>query len=313
MNPPPGHWWADLPPAAGAAVNATGIISIGLHQTGHDSLSLAALALTGLLWLLLAGDFAARLLGDRARFEAEADTPPALTAVAATTVLGVRLSLFGWQTVAAILLVLATVCWPGLMFTVVRHWQRRMPGAAFLVCVATQGLSVLAAVLAAGGRRDWLDWAALVCFFLGLLLYLDALLRFDFRQVATGAGDQWVAGGALAISALAGSKLTASPVWAGAAHTALRTATLGLLALALGWYAVLAVAEARWPRPHYDIRRWATVFPLGMTAAACLSTADATGIDWPHTVGQVLLWIAVAAWVLTAVGLGAARSDDLRP
>ncbi|MER5732048.1 tellurite resistance/C4-dicarboxylate transporter family protein [Streptomyces sp. NPDC002138] len=304
MNPAPGHrWWAGLPPAAGAAVMAAGIISVGLHLTGHPVASLVALAVAGALWLVLAADFAVRLLGDRGRFRAEADTPAALTAVAATAVLGARLSLLGWRPAAAVLLVLAAVLWPGLMAAVLRHWHRGASGAAFLVCVATQGLAVLAAVVAADSGRDWLAWAALAAFCLGLLLYGEALVRFDFREVVRGAGDQWVAGGALAICSLAASKLTASPVWVGWPHTALRTATLVTLALSLTWYAVLLTAEATHPRPRYDIRRWATVFPLGMTAAASLSAAGPTGVGWLLPLGEVLLWIALAAWLLTFVAL----------
>ncbi|MFI6051960.1 hypothetical protein ACIBCO_17950 [Streptomyces violascens] len=216
-------WWAELPPAAGAAVMATAIISIGLHLTGHETLSRVGLVIAALLWLLLAWDFVSRLLGNRTRWKSEADTPPALTAVAATTVLGTRLSALGWQGPAAALLALGAVIWPGLLMAVVRHWQRRMPGVAFLVCVATQGLAVLAATLSLAGEGDWLGWAALVALGLGLFLYVEALARFDFRQVRDGAGDQWIGGGALAISALAASKLTTSPLWTGAAHTALRT------------------------------------------------------------------------------------------
>lgn len=292
---------------------AAGILSVGLHLTGHEALSLVALAVAGALWLVLAADFAARLLGDRRRFRAEADTPAALTAVAATTVLGTRLTALGWQTVAAALLGLAVVLWPVLTLHVVRHWRRRMPGVAFLVCVATQGIAVLAAVLADAGHHEWLAEAALVFFVLGLLLYLAALLRFDLREVEGGAGDHWVAGGALSISALAGSKLTASPVWTGAAHTALRTVTLIVLALSLVWYVVLLGAELRHPRPRYDIRRWSTVFPLGMTAAACLSVADPAGIAWLRPLGEVLLWIAVAACLLTCAAMLASHRRPDRP
>ncbi|MFD7258150.1 tellurite resistance/C4-dicarboxylate transporter family protein [Streptomyces sp. NPDC059874] len=314
MSPLPGRgWWAGLPPAAGAAVMATGVISIGLHLTGHEVLSLAALVVAGALWSVLAADFTARLLGDRRRFRSEADTPAALTAVAATTVLGTRLSALGWQTVAAALLALAAALWPVLMLHVVRHWRRRMPGVAFLVCVATQGIAVLAAVLAEAGHHDWPAWAALAFFVLGLLLYLAALLRFDLREVEGGAGDHWVAGGALAISALAGSKLTASPVWTGAAHTALRTVTLIALALSLAWYVVLLGAELRHPRPRYDIRRWSTVFPLGMTAAACLSVAEPAGIAWLRPLGEVLLWIAVAACLFTCAAMLASHHRPERP
>ncbi|MFE9120117.1 tellurite resistance/C4-dicarboxylate transporter family protein [Streptomyces sp. NPDC007172] len=296
------RWWAELPPAAGAAVMATAIISVGLHLTGHEALSRVALVLAAALWLLLAGDFLTRLLRDRDRWSGEADTPPALTAVAATTVLGTRLSALGWQTAAAALLALAAALWPVLLIAVVRHWQRRMPGAAFLVCVATQGLGVLAGTLSPAVGVAWLGWAALAAFGLGLVLYGEALVRFDLREVRDGAGDQWIGGGALAISALTASKLALSPLWTGAAHTALRIAALVLLGLNVTACAVLLGAEVYRPRPRYDVRRWSTVFPVGMTAAAALSTSDATGIGALHPLGAVVLGIAVAAWLLVLVG-----------
>ncbi|MFD5144459.1 tellurite resistance/C4-dicarboxylate transporter family protein [Streptomyces sp. NPDC058401] len=297
------RWWAELPPSAGAAVMAAGIISAGLHLIGRDGLSIAALVFAAALWLVLAADFTARLLGDRRRFRAEADTPAALTAVAATAVLGNRLSLLGWQAVALGLLALAAALWPGLLVAVLRHWGYRMPGAAFLVCVATQGLAVLATTLAAPTGQDWLGRAALAAFCLGVLLYAEALVRFDFRQVVSGAGDHWVAGGALSITALAASGLTASPLWTGWVHAGLRTVTLAALGLSLAWYAVLLAAEALRPRPRYDIRRWSSVFPLGMTATACLAAAAPTGVEWLRPLGTVLLWVAVAAWVLTFAAL----------
>ncbi|MER5712286.1 hypothetical protein AB0B13_19005 [Streptomyces sp. NPDC042898] len=74
-------------------------------------------------------------------------------------------------------------------------------------------------------------------------MYVDAQARFDVRQVVTGAGDQWIAGGALAISALTGSKFLAAGVRSGGAATTLRGATLVLVALDLAWYAVLLCGE----------------------------------------------------------------------
>ncbi|MFJ5138696.1 tellurite resistance/C4-dicarboxylate transporter family protein [Streptomyces sp. NPDC088707] len=295
-----GHW-AAWPPVAGAAVMATGILSVGLGLTGFEVVSVVALWLATALWLLLALGFSALLLRDRRRWEVTADTPPALTAVAATTVLGVRFELLGLTPVAVSLLVIAALVWPVMLVAVLRHLTRRAPGAVFLICVATQGLAVLCAVLVPEAG-DWLARVALALFLLGLLLYVDALARFDVRQVVTGAGDHWIAGGALAISALAGSKLLASGVWSGGAATTLRTTTLVLTALDLAWYAVLLGGECARPRLGYDVRRWATVFPLGMTAVASLSVAAATGVAWLETSGRVLLWIAVAVWLPTAYG-----------
>ncbi|MFG3345905.1 tellurite resistance/C4-dicarboxylate transporter family protein [Streptomyces sp. NPDC048018] len=292
-------WWAVFPPVAGAAVMATGILSVGLHLVGREVLSLLAFGLAGSLWILLAGDFAVLLLGRRREWEARADSPPALTAVAATTILGVRCSGLGWAAVALVLLGVAAVAWVALLPGVLRHLGHRMPGGVFLICVATEGLAVLSGTLAPRYGRP-LAWAGLVLLVLGLVLYVDALVRFDFRQVVTGAGDQWVAGGALAISALGGAKLLATGVWTG---EVLRTGTLVALGLSLLGYAVLLAAEVARPRRAYDVLRWATVFPLGMTAVACLSVSDAAGIGWPDPLGRVLLGIAAAAWLLTAFGL----------
>ncbi|MFE7515966.1 tellurite resistance/C4-dicarboxylate transporter family protein [Streptomyces sp. NPDC057540] len=294
--------WAAPPPAAGAAVLATGILSVGLRLTGFEAVSVVALCLATAVWLLLAYAFVSLLLGDRRRWAVSAGSPPALTAVAASTVLGARFELLGATPVAVAFLVVAAVVWPVLLVAVLRHLPRRAPGAVFLVCVATQGLAVLSALLAprAGG---WLARVALALFLLGLVLYADALARFDVRQVVTGAGDHWIAGGALAVSALAGSKLLLPGEWPGGVAAALRTATFVLVALDLAWYAALWCGELVRPRPGYDVLRWATVFPLGMTAVAALSVSAATGVEWLGTLGRVLLGIAVVAWLATAYGL----------
>ncbi|MFF1548283.1 tellurite resistance/C4-dicarboxylate transporter family protein [Streptomyces sp. NPDC058291] len=308
-------WWARRQSAAGAAVMATGIVSVGLHLTGYEVASRVTLAMAGAAWAVLAADFVARLTLERPRWLAEAGTPAAPTAVAATTVLGARVSVLGRPTAAEALLALAAVLWPVLLVTAVRRWERGMPGSVFLCCVATQGLAVLGAALARAEEAAWLAHTALVLFWLGLVLYCVALPLFDLRQVAEGAGDQWVAGGALAVSALAGAELlaadTAGPhLWNDDDAGVLRAVTVALLVLDLAWYAVLLAAEARWPRPGYDLRRWATAFPMGMTAAATLSVADTADVPWLARPGEVLLWVAVAAWLVVAAAAvtGAARA-----
>jgi tellurite resistance protein TehA-like permease len=286
---------------------ATGIVSVGLHLRGYEVLSRIALVVACLAWVALAADFVVRLLRERSRWVAEAGTPGALTAVAATTVLGTRFSALGRQTLAEALLALAALLWPVLLVLVGRHWKRRMPGAVFLGCVATQGLAVLGATLAGAEATAWLAHAALVMFWLGLVLYGVALTRFDLRQVTDSLGDHWVAGGALAISALAGSELLAADsarlyLWNDDNSDVLRTVTVALLVLDLAWYAVLLVAELARPRLRYDVRRWATVFPMGMTAAATLSVAAAVDVPSLEVPGEVLLWAAVAAWLAVAAG-----------
>ncbi|MFG2354642.1 hypothetical protein [Streptomyces sp. NPDC048521] len=226
--------------------------------------------------------------------------------------------MLGRQTLAEILLALAALLWPALLVLVVRRWKRRMPGAVFLCCVATQGLAVLGATLGAAEGTAWLAHTALALFWLGLVLYGLALARFDPRQVVEGAGDHWIAGGTLAISALAGAKLLAAgsgrlDLWNDDDRGVLRTVTVVLLVLDLTGYLVLLAAEATRPRPGYDTLRWATVFPMGMTAAATLSVAAAVHIPWLTGPGRVVGWVAVAAWLTVAAGavLAARAGDDI--
>ncbi|MFI7500371.1 tellurite resistance/C4-dicarboxylate transporter family protein [Streptomyces sp. NPDC049687] len=317
--------WAQRPPAAGAAVLATGILSVGLQSAGYGVLSRVALALAGAAWVALGADFVVRLVRERERWSAEAGAPGGLTAVAATTVLGTRVSALGRQSLAWALLALSAVLWPVLMAGVVRHVVRhvvghlgRMRGDVFLCCVATQGLAVLGATLAKAEAVAWPAHTALVLFWLGLLLYVPMPALFDWRQLTEGAGDQWVAGGAPAVSALAGASLITADrgelyLWSADDRGVLRVVTAALLVLALCWYAVLLVAEVLRPRPRYDVRRWATVFPMGMTAVATSAVAAALRVPWLKGPGEVLLWVAVAAWLAVASAAAGARVRSTGP
>ena len=309
-------WWAHRPLATGAAVMATGVLAVGLHLTGYEVLFRVALALAGVAWLGLAADVALRLPRERERLAAEAGSPTALTVVPATTVLGTGLSALGARQLAEALLALAGVLWAGLFVPVVRHWERRMPGTVFLGSVAAEGIAVLGAALAAAVGVAWLAHTALAFFWFGLVFYLAGLRCFDLRQVLTGAGDHWIASGALAISALAGSRLITAAhgdlyLWNDDDNDVLRAVTGGLLVLACA--CVLAAAELLRPRLGYDVRRWSTVFPLGMTAVAALSVAASLGVPWLRGPGRVLLWITVAVWCTVLAGavrsaLGSVRS-----
>lgn len=291
-----------LPPAGGAIVMATGIISVGLHLIQRETLSRILLVIAALVWLVLAFDFAERFLVHRERWVAESDNPAALDAVAACCILGNRIGVLGWNTLAAVLLGLAVAVWPFLTVNVVLHWKKKMPGGVFLACVGCEAVAVLAGLLAGHGAHQWLDEGALAAFLLGLVLYAAALPLFEFGQLLTGKGDHWVAGGSLAIAALAVSRLADSPTWTGWFHQALRTVTVVLLVVSLAWYAVLAVFEFRRPRLHYDLRRWSTIFPLGMFGAATLSTATLLNSGRLHTFGSALLWLSLPFWLVVAAG-----------
>ncbi|MGV9319345.1 hypothetical protein [Streptomyces sp. NPDC003660] len=82
----------------------------------------------------------------------------------------------------------------------------------------------------------------------------------------------------------------------------LHQVTAILLVLDLACYAVLVLAELARPRPRYGLLRWATVFSMGMTAAATLAVSAALEVAWLSGPGKVLVWVAVAVWLAAALG-----------
>jgi len=275
---------------------ATAVLSVALHLAGFESFSRSWLAISCAIWVVLFGVVTTRLAAARARWVREADTPASLTGVAATTVIGTRLALFGWDVVPVAALVVALIASVVLIHAVIEHWRSPAVGVHFLLCVAMEGLAVLGATLAVTLDAEWLGAAALVPFVTGLFFYVLVLRRFSLIELEVGAGDHWIWTGGLAISALAAGRLTSASAgapWGAPIHGVLCQATLVILGLALAGYAVLVGCEVRWPRLRFDVRRWATAFPLGMTAAATIEAATATGVGFLRPIGIALIWPTV--------------------
>ncbi len=305
---PPRMWQVldAIPPASGAIVMASGIVSIDLYSGHQPVLSAILLWFAAGVWLLLAVMLSVRLAYQRDRFAREASSPAAFTGVAGTAVLGTRLAIQDYHAAAAVLLVVAGLCWAVLMVPVLRHWKTPTAGTSFLLSVATEGLAVLGATLAVSYRAGWLVSAAVAALVLGLALYAFTAARFDLRDLLTGHGDHWVAGGALAICALAAGHVTQAAAalrqFSGQ-HQALTTSTLVLWCLAMVWLPPLVTAEILKPRLTCDVRRWATVFPLGMYAASSITTGQVTGITAITSFGRVWTWVAFTGWLLALAGL----------
>jgi tellurite resistance protein TehA-like permease len=212
----------------------------------------------------------------------------------------------GYHVAAAALLALAGVGWARLLIPVLRHWKTPTVGVSFVLSVATEGLAVLGATLAVSYRAGWLVGAAVLALLLGLAFYVFTAARFDLRELLTGRGDHWVAGGALAISALAAGKITEGAAALGQfsyQHQALTTGTLVLWCLAMVWLFPLITGEVLRPRLTYDVRRWATVFPLGMYAACSFVTGQVIRITGIADFGHVWTWAAFTVSLLALAGL----------
>jgi hypothetical protein len=306
MTRPAARVVAAVPPASGAVVMGTGIVSIDLTVDGHETLSLALLALTALIWAGLGLLVASRVWNDRPRARLEAASPASLTGVAATAVLGVRVALLGWHRVGAALLAIAFCVWLVLVPRVLRRWTTPTVGVSFVLVVSTESLAVLAAVLAVHERLPWLTVVSLAALALGLAAYLFVLSRFDLRQLLVGRGDHWVAGGALAIATLACGRAAQAAEGTGSLHGlsgGLGVASLALWVAAALWLPALIAGELAAPRMFYDARRWSTVFPLGMYAASSFVVGDVEQIDWLVDFARVWIWIAFAVWLVVFAAL----------
>lgn len=283
-------------------VGQSAIVSIDLNTIGQPVLSVALFAFAAAVWVVLA----IRLARFPALAARESTSPPVLGGVAATAVLGARFAAGGARVLAAVLLVLAAVALAVLAWPVLSHWVTPTVGTSFLVSVATQGVAGLAATLAASYRLGWLFILALVICLAGLASYVLAAVRFDPGAVATGAGDHWVAGGALAISALAAGTIAAAALafadFAGW-RDPLADLALAIWCAAMTWFGPLALGEFVWPRFRYSAHRWATVFPVGMYAACGFAVGKVTGIAGITTFARIWTWVALAVTAVTLAGL----------
>ena len=290
-----------IPPASGAVVMGTGIVSIALSLDGHETISRVLLALAAGIWVTLAVLLPARATRDRTRFLSDVRTPAALTSVAGTAVLGTRLTVLGWDWAGVALLLIALLLWAALLAPVLANWRTPTVGSSLVLTVSTESLAVLAATLATSEHAHWLLDAALVPFGLGLGFYVFVIARFDPRQLGVGRGDHWITGGALAISTLAAGRITTSAqalAVLGSGSGTLKSVSLGLWALTMLWLPVLLLAEALRPRPGYDVRRWSTVFPLGMYAACSFVVGIAARASAITSFARAWVWVALVVWLI---------------
>jgi hypothetical protein len=238
-------------------VMGTGIVSLDLHHAGWETLSRVFFVIAAVAWiaLTLRGELWTQLAG-----------------VPATSVLATRAALLGATAAGWALLGLAAA---------LLAWRRRdlappprASGGDLLGVVALQSLAIVCGTL-------HVRWLGLIPAALGLGLYGATIARFALGELLRGAGDQWIAGGALAISGEACAKLS------------LHTVGVVLWIAALAWLPGLIAGELAHPRVGSPSTRWSTVFPIGMYGALTFH------VDRPAAV--IMTVCALAAWLLVLI------------
>jgi tellurite resistance protein TehA-like permease len=322
---------ATLFPGYFALVMATGIIAIGASQQDIDWLAAILFIAAVIAFVVLLAMLVLRLvrypLAVTTDLTSHAKGFAFLTIVAATTVVGSAAAIIhGWWGLAWVLWYTSLPLWAVLAYTtliaVVLRADKPGLGAGingtwFLLTVSTESIAALGALLLGRTDSDALAFVCLAAFTLGLVLYVIVMtmvfLRWTFQPLEPTEADPpaWIAAGAVAITVLAGSNLLlagdrsprverVAPFIEGVVVLAWATATFWFpLMIAIGvWRHIARRIPLRY-HPSY----WAMVFPLGMYGAATYQMRSATELKAFGWLPQLVLAIALVAWVATFGGL----------
>lgn len=318
-------------PAYFALVMATGIVSIASGFLGFWLVARVLFAINLIAYAAIWGLQLSRLFCHFRRMRADLASHNRgagfLTVVAATALVGTEFHLsLGAESVAIAFWFFAL----GLWVVLLNAWfaaavmvdpkpalDRGIDGSWFLLSVSTQSIAVLGTYIA--DRFPAPEQVIFVClafYMLGAMFYLWViglvLLRWLFypmeRREALSP-NYWINSGAMAITTLAGARLiaTTSPHVASLAHF-LTAFNLLFWATASWWIPLLIVVNAwrlfveRFPL-RYEPGYWSMVFPLGMYVACTWDYAQSARYPFLKPIAHGILFVAWAAWILTAFGM----------
>lgn len=292
----------------------------------------------GLLWLLIIIRlflFRRQMLAD---LIGHAGAPEGLTVVAGTCVLGSQVVLLvGNVTVGLVLGLLGGILWILLLYAFflvgfVREpkptLERGLTGTWLLTTVSTESVSILGTLLAPH-LESWRESAFLISlslYLLGGFFYVLIITVIVYRSIFiplsadTLTPPYWINMGAEAITVLAGAHLIVKAADWTIVHDLLpflKGLTL-LFWVTATWWIPLLLALGVWRHTYeqmpirYHPQYWSLVFPLGMYATSTFHMGRVLDLPVFAVGARAVLYVAVAAWLITFLGLIRAIMEQLR-
>ncbi len=321
-------------PGSFAFVMATGTIAIAFDQHDLEPVSLALLGLAAIGYVVLTAMTVERIVGDGrgvlADLRDHATSFAFLTQVAATNVLGAAAGVVDdlW-TVTEVLWLLSLPMWAiwvyaALLVEITSEDKpdlgRGVDGSWFMLTVSTASIAASGALLVGESGSELIGFVAVAALCLGTVQYVIVMtmvfMRWSLRVVLPSHPPEWIATGAMAITALAGAELvavTGGPTQLDVLDPFVRGLTVLAWATATFWFPLLlglavwrhVIERLPW---SYSPTLWSMVFPLGMYSVASDRVFTVLGVPHMSRLAPAVLVLASVAWTATFIGMVRSRS-----